>query len=621
MNRVRVGSGLPVTLAFVTGLVGVFLGERVLGVGTGRTVLSGLGVALVLAAVGWRAARLARADGEWRALEKWVLGLYLLGVGGLALYFLQADVGGALFGEPLARKAPRAAVVLTALFPALCTLALLPLALVELAASAMRRAPVLELGRIRSALFSGLGLGFVLVFAFSAQYAATQADVTWDLSYFRTAKPGESTRKVVRGLTEPLQVTLFFPPANEVGEAVQQYFRDLGQDAPQLQVERLDHAVEVARARALGVGANGTIVLARGEQKEPLTLGTDIDRARGQLQRLDQEVQRRLMTVARPRRVVYFTTGHGERDDGRPAPGEAQRVGIASLKEMLRAQNVDVRTLGLAEGLGSEVPRDASVVMVVGPTRDFLLEELNALREYVERGGRLWLALEPDGPSFDTLLAPLGLKYLRTPLANDQVYFRTTRQQSDRGNLGTATFSSHPSVTTLASLGGQAPVAFLGAGAFEQLSPPAGVTQDVTVRAHPATFQDGNADFTFGGAETRRNWPLVVVVDKAVAGKEPGRVVALADSDVLGDAVLPSIGNAYLALDALRWLTGEEAIAGQVSTEEDPLIQHTRAEDVAWFYSSIFMAPALVLAGGFFVTRRRGKRAPRVSVTMAGGAQ
>jgi hypothetical protein len=204
------------------------------------------------------------------------------------------------------------------------------------------------------------------------------------------------------------------------------------------------------------------------------------------------------------------------------------------------------------------------------------------------------------------------------------VYFRMTRQQSDRANLGTALFSSHPSVTTLAGLGGQAPVAFLGAGAFEQVLPlPPGVTQDVTVRAHPATFQDADGDFTAGKGETRSSFPLVVVAEKAVAGKEPGRVVALADSDVFSDPVLPSLGNAYLALDALRWLTGEEALAGAVSSEEDLPIQHTREQDVAWFYACVFAAPALVLAVGFFVTRRRGQRAPRaeVAVVTAGGAQ
>ena len=71
----------------------------------------------------------------------------------------------------------------------------------------------------------------------------------------------------------------------------------------------------------------------------------------------------------------------------------------------------------------------------------------------MDQGGRLWLALEPEGPAESALLEPLGLKYVNIPLANDQVYFRTTRQQSDRANLGTASYSSHPSVTSLSQLG------------------------------------------------------------------------------------------------------------------------------------------------------------------------
>ncbi|XXF79595.1 Gldg family protein [Myxococcaceae bacterium GXIMD 01537] len=609
------------TLAFLAGLVGVFLGERVLGVGTGRAVCSGLGVASVAIAVGWRAARLFRAQGARRSVERWGLGLLLLGVTALALYFLQADVGAALLGDTLARRLPRAVAVVRVLVPVLLVLSVLPLVLMELSVSAMRRAPVLELGRVQGALFSGLGLAFALIFAFSAQYTATRVDVSWDLSYFRVARPGEATRKLVQGINEPLQVTLFFPPANGVGEAVQQYFRDLGRDAPHLQVERLDHAVEVARARALGVGANGTLVLARGEMREPLTLGTDLERARGLLLRLDAEVLRRLMTVARPRRVVYFTTGHGERGDGRPVEGEAERPGISALKELLRARNVDVRTLGLAEGLGTEVPRDASVVVAVGPTREFLPEEVGALREYVERGGRLWLALEPEGPSFEALLAPLGLKYLRTSLANDETFLRMSRQKSDRGSFGVADFSSHPSVSTVARLGGQVPVAFLGTGAFEPLAPPSGVTLDVTVRAPAATFDDPDGDFTFGPGESRRGWPLVVVAEKTFdTGTEPARVVAMADADVLCDRVLPDLGNAYLATGALRWLTGEEALAGAVSSEEDLPLQHTRAQDVAWFYASVFVVPGLVLGTGFFVTRRRGRRSSRAVAPVVGGS-
>jgi hypothetical protein len=343
-----------------------------------------------------------------------------------------------------------------------------------------------------------------------------------------------------------------------------------------------------------------------------------LDRARGQLQRLDQEVYRRLRVVARPRRVLYLTTGHGERGtQAREATAvEEARPALQLLVELLRSQDVEVRSLGLAEGLGSTVPREASLVAVVGATRDFLPEELASLRAYLERGGRLWLALEPEGARLEPLLSSLGLKALPGGLANDESHLSLNRQRSDRAFLTTASFSSHPSVGTLASLGTQAPVAFLGATALEAMQPlPTGLTQDVSVRAHEATFQDANRDFAPGAEEPRRPWPLVVAVEQAGTS---GRVVVMGDADALGDELLRNLGNAYLALDALRWLTGEEALGGTVSFEEDVPLQHTRRQDVAWFYSALFLVPALVLGLGFLVTRRRGQR--RRMASLEGGA-
>ncbi|NBD08031.1 motility-associated ABC transporter substrate-binding family protein [Corallococcus silvisoli] len=616
------GTGLAATGAFVAGLVAVFIAERVLGAGSGRVALAALGVGVAVAATAWRVVRMLAAPVARRTLERWVLTLYGLGLLALALYFVRGDVGTALVGEPLSRSSPRLSGVLSVLFPALLLCALVPLAMVEAALVAMARAPVPETGRVRSALFSGLGVAFAVVFAFAATYVATEADASWDLSYFRTAKPGEATRKLVRGLNEPLQVTVFFPPANEVGEAVRQYFRDLSPESPRLGLEVLDQAVEPARGKALGVSNNGSVVLARGDRKEILTLGLDPERARGQLQRLDAEVQRRLLAVAKPRRIVYLTGGHGERADTRPVPGEAVRPSVAQLKELLRAQNVDVRTLTVAEGLGTEVPRDASLVAVLGPTHALLPEEVAALREYWERGGRLWIALEPDGAGLEPLLRPLGLRSLRVPLANDRVFFRATRQQSDRGNLGTANFSSHPSVTSLSALGSQGAVAFLGAVALEPVTPPVpGVMLDTSVRAHPETFADANGDFEPGPGEVTKAWPLVVAVERpAPEGKPASRAVVMADADAVGDGILGNVGNAYLAVDTLRWLSGEEALSGVTTSEEDVPIQHTRSQDVAWFYATVFGVPVAVLAVGFFVTRRRGRRAPR-SAAVAGGAR
>jgi hypothetical protein len=608
-----------VSVLYVTGLVSVFLGERVAGAGTERLILSGLGLALVLLAVAWRVTRAVRASGDGRRLERWLLGLFLLGGLGLALYVLSSDVA----VVPVKKQAPRLAVVLAALFPALLAATLLPLVLVELAVAAMARGPVLEMGRVRAALHSGLGLAFALVFAFSAMYVATQADVSWDLAYFRTARPGEATRKLARGLNAPVEVTLFFPPANDVRQALEQYFRELSRESGLLKVEVLDQAVEPARAKAIGVGENGSVVFSRGQRHERLKVPLDLERARGQLQRLDEDVYRRLRMVARPRQVLYLTAGHGERGLMPQAATalEKARPGLSQLEEWLRVLNVEVRTLGVAEGLETEVPRDAAVVAVVGPERDFSPEELAALRRYVERGGRLWLALEPEGPGFEPLLEPLGLKLLRVPLANDQRYLRISHQQSDRGNLVTASFSSHASVGTLASLGSEASIVFPGAAALEPVQPlPRGVTHDVSVRAPAETFQDANHDFLPDEGEPRRAWPLVVAVEKAgVSGASPARVVAMGDSDVMTDGGPRGYGNPYLLVDTVLWLLGEEELAGEVSNEEDVPLQHTRQKDVVWFYSAVFLAPAMVLGVGFLVTRRRGRR--RVSRAPGGSAR
>jgi hypothetical protein len=606
------GSSLLLSIAFAAVLVLGLIAERIAGAGTALTATVAVRTVLLLGIILFGVMRMAQAQGERKVLWRWAVLCYGVGFVGLLLFTAQSELGTRLLGGALSQSSPKLAVTFQVLFPALLVLSLVPLAMLEASAAAMVRAPVMETDRARGALFSGVGTAFVLIFAFSAMYVATQRDVTKDLSYFRTAKPGESSRKIVQGLTEPLQVTLFFPPANDVGEQVAQYFTDLSQESPQLQVTRMDQAVEPTKARDMGVTTNGVIVLARGEQREVYSVGLEIDRARGQLQRLDQEVQKRLLTVARPRRIVYFTGGHGERSDDRAPPGQTPRAGVEQLKELLRGQNVTSMPLSVAEGLGTEAPRDAAAIFIIGPTKDFLPEEVAALREYFNKGGRLLVALDPEGPTQAPLLEFLGVKYTSTPLANDQVFFRTTRQISDRANLGTSDYSSHPSVSTLAQLGGQAPVAFLGAGLLEPgTRPPEGVTVDVTVRSHDATFMDPNRNFTPDDKEERRNYPLALAAQKGT-GKDQARAVVMADSDALMDGVLPNLGNVYLALDALRWLTGEEAISGTVTSEEDVPIQHTREQDTLWFWATVLLAPAVVLGVGFFVTRRRGKRAPAV---------
>jgi hypothetical protein len=607
------------SVLYFGGMLLAFIGERVVGAGTSRGVTTGLGIALAAVALAARATRAKRAPADRRVVEMMLLALYAIGIFAVALYLIQSDL--ALFGKPLDRDWPRLATVLSALWPAVWLFATLPILLAEFSYAAVARAPKLEVARVRDAVWSGIGLAGAVVFAFALAYVGAERDKKADLSYFRTARAGESTRKLVATMDQPVQVALFFPPANDVKEEVESYFDDLKKESKLFEVQHYDRDVDPQKAKELGVSGNGIVVIARGQHREQLSIGLELESARGQLRNLDRDVQQRLLKVARPARTVYFVTGHGERGFD-PANDTDKRGTVRDLRDLLTQQGYNVRTLGAADGLGADVPADAGIVLVIGPQKPMLPEESASLNRYLDRGGRMFVALDPEsGLTEDELLKPMGVKYVPTMLASDVAYGRRANQLSDRANIATGTFSSHPSVTTLGRYGGRAPMVLLGAGSFEELKDkPAGYGIDVTVRAHVSTWNDLNGNFQFDAPqESRKQWELAVAVaekkknGKAVEAKDEGRAILLADSDMVSDGWVGAQGNPLFVIDGMKWLIGDEAITGEITNENDVPIVHTRKQDQLWFYGSSFLAPALILGFGFFVTRRRALRSGKSS--------
>jgi hypothetical protein len=582
-----------------------FAGERMVSAGRGRTVLTTLGFLVVLAAMAIRFVRGQRATPDRRQVERTLLGLYALGLVAVLLYVVQSDLWASAFGKPLEKNWPKLSTALAALWPAVWLVAAWPILLVEMAYAQIARAPRLELGRIRDAMLSGFGLASALIFAFAISYVASERDKKVDLAYFRTTRPGEVTRRIVRNLDQPIEAALFFPAGSEVREEVDNYLRDLSHESAQLKITHYDFDLDVLKAKEYGVSSNSVMVFVRGTRHEQLGLPKELEAARSPLKTLDKEVQQRLLTIIKPPRTVAFTLGHGERNWERPENDTDKRPGIKQLRDMLGDQTYNTRTINAADGLVPEIPKDVTVVMVIGPQKPFLPEESASLNQFIDRGGRVLIALDPEnGVDMHEVLERLNLSYKPVRLANDQVFARKSHQDVDRTNLVTATYGSHPSVTTLSRLGPRAPIILPGAGWIDTKRNRTGeIPVDAPIKAHYATFADKNGNFQQDPGEDRRAWEL-----GATAIKKDARVFVLADSDCLDDEVIGVGANQLLALDVTHWLMGDEALAGVASTEADVPITHTRKQDVIWFYSTIFLAPALVIGAGLLVNRNSKRR-------------
>ncbi|MCC6333877.1 MAG: Gldg family protein [Myxococcales bacterium] len=605
---------MTLSILLGVGLVLAWVGERIVENPTARGALTGLGVLLVAVSFVLRLVKSRQGEADARRIHRWLASFSGLSLGALVLYAAQSDLYTRAFGASLESSSPTLAGLLAALWPALLVTALAPTLLMELSFASMVLAPRLEAGRVQEAMFSGLALSFVLTFAFSAQYVASERDSKADLSYFRVARAGEATKKLVASMDEPLEAYLFFPPGSDSAEAVKGYFEELQVASPLLKVTTLDYALEPAKSKELGVTGNGTVVLKKGARKESVFIAVEIEKARTQLRGLDAEIQKRILQVAKSRRTVYLTAGHGERTQD-PLGGADQRATIEILYKTLQDQNFDVRTLSAAEGLGQEVPKDAAAVFVLGPTQPFTQPEADALAAYEQRGGRLFLALDPEaGLTFEELLKPLGLSMKAQRIAQERgtANIRPPPSLADRVNIVTRTFSSHPAVTYLGRA--NAAVLFVGAAPLEELGQhPADLVIDFAVRSIPDAWNDANNNFEFDQAsgETKKAHGLVAAVTrraKSNKAEEELRALVLSDSDNIADELLPLLpGNQYLVVDGFKWLLGDEQLVGATNTEQDVPLTRTRQMDSAWFYGTTFLAPVLVLGLGL-VARRRMKK-------------
>jgi hypothetical protein len=626
-SSLRAGTPTWVTPAYVAGLVLVFLGERVFPtIGWLRAALTGAGGAILVALTLLRWAAAGATTGEARSVERSMALLSLGGVLAVILYFATTQPVEGWLGIDAAseRARHRFEGVATVAWVILGLGTVLPMLFAERALYPMRRAMRVEWRRVREALTAGITIALAAAYGSLFTFVASELDLKADFSYFHTASPSESTRKVAESATEPIDVVAFFPDINQVGAEVAGYVRELARSVPNVRFEMHDRLLSPELAKQLKVGEDGTIVVERGSAHESLVVGVDLAAARPKLKALDTDFQKLLLKVIRARRNAYFTIGHGEINDSQAAPRSEGRTGKA-VRQIVEQQGYVVRDLGAANGLGQEIPGDASLVAVVGPQQPFLPEEVEALARYAARGGHLLLCLDPEAKiPLGPLAEIVGLRVSQSLLANDKIHLRRHYNDSDDSILATNRYSSHASVSTLSRISSR-PVIFIGAGHLDALGgPDAGFHIDFAVRALNDTFNDENGNFLFDPpAETRQTYAIAAAVTKAVgpgpagtqaaaAKKNEGmRAFVIADADAASDAVLGNEANALLLADAVRWLGGEESFAGAISSTEDVRIEHTKQKDLVWFYGCIFAAPALVLGVGIIYTRRvrRSKKA------------
>ena len=603
------------TLSYFGGMAVLLAAERIIAApGPMRSMLRVAAGAAVLVALAARIQRALAGSGPARRVELLFCAGYAVGCLAVAL--------------PLASDSPLAASA----WPILWLGSAVPLVLMELSlASAAPGQPATD-GRIGAAAQSGLEMVLILTSVVALNFLASSTEKHVDLSYLQATHPSLTLTQIASRLPEPVEVRVFYPEIHEVRERLIAYFGELRRSGARLDVAFLDEAIDHAAAVRYRVQGNGTVVVAKDNRMVPITLGLEWEVAKRQLEDFDSQLQWAINKVSRNRKV-YFISGHGEADAGKDANRESgPRVenplkGIhlntpdetvdssrrfTELHKLLRSQGYEVDQLGTT-GLVSAVPRDAVAVFLVAPSSPLFAEEIAELRRYFDGAGRLVVFLDPDrSTNLEELLGAYRVRFVPQLLANEYLHMRKTSTPSDNTLLVTNSYSTHPSALTISRSPGTFRMLFARSGYLEEIPTPTGGSPWVvyfTIHADSQTFADLNGNYQFdASSELRRPYELAAaVVGHGNSARRESRMLVYADVDVISDALMTNPGNRQAIMDALSYLTMDEAIPFTTSIS-DPMIRHTQQQDKVWFYSVSFAIPVLVLAGGMVSLRRPRRR-------------
>jgi ABC-type uncharacterized transport system involved in gliding motility auxiliary subunit len=330
---------------------------------------------------------------------------------------------------------------------------------------------------------------------------------------------------------------------------------------------------------------------------------------------------------------IYFLAGHNERaiepgpnDEPEALPGQppAPKSPFATGPDTLgRAADALVNETYQVESLllasRADVPEDAAAVVIAGPTRMFLDAELAALKRHVERGGALFVGIDPRAQTnLYGLLEGFGVR-----LGDDVVVDRTLAIFGQATTpFGDAYDPEHEITRVLAN-----PSVFPMVRSVE-LDPAAAARFSILVRTGNESWAERDLDAwrENGRAEYSEN-DLLGPVPIAVAGTVPGavaegdaeaasdgqagRLVVFGDSDFASNQYLGTAGNRDLFVNAVNWLAGEvESISLRPNVSRASSFQMSQEQFRFLQYVSLLVVPEAIALVGVLVwwTRRHAKR-------------
>ena len=215
----------------------------------------------------------------------------------------------------------------------------------------------------------------VITIVVVANMLADRYNKSYDTTSNKRYSLSDETKKIISGLKENATITYFNQSTRfQDGKDLLEQYSNL---SPKIKISYVDPDKSPQLARAAGIRDFGTAVVQVGDKKQNAKSLTE--------EGITGAFIRDLKGTTR---TMCFVTGSGEH-----AIDDTERDGFSQFKDLIAKDEYQAKSIDLLQK--AEVPSDCTTVVIAGPTHDYQQPEVDAIRNYVENGGRAFFMLDP----------------------------------------------------------------------------------------------------------------------------------------------------------------------------------------------------------------------------------
>lgn len=466
---------------------------------------------------------------------------------------------------------------------------------------------------------SNLFLIIVLVLAILVllNYIFARNHHRFDFTEGRLHSLSDQSVKVLKNLKNEIKLKCFFREGNFSRGKMENLMKIYAYHSKKIKYEFIDPDKNPGLVKRYEITEDGTTILESGEKESRITSSSE------------EDITNAIIKVSREKKkIIYFLEGHGE-----ASIEEVQERGYSHAKEELEKLAYEVKKISLA--LSETFPKDASLLVIPGPEKDLLPNELETIKNFLKEGGRVFLMVDPENaPGLKSFLKQYGIK-----LENDLIVDTVSRLMGGDYFMPVVSGYEYHEITKNFRYATFFPLA---RSVDEVEDEPEGVSVEVLAKTTPRSWSErelAQKEVSFNKDKDKAG-PIPVAAVATIEIKEEekeedieaeteeikeekkkekegemepvekeGRLAVFGDSDFASNNYYNLSGNGNLFLNTVNWLTEEaDLISIQSKTSSPRTIQLTLSQGRLIFFTSIIILPLITLITGISIwVRRRAK--------------